>query len=960
MNSLRRLSRIGITTFLMLAAMTLSLVAQNNLKTPERLEAYFNPYIDYSGVELSWMMDDIKPDNGTIFPVSFKIYMADAHISSTAGFDHVATLAIDSTMDGHKGFYQYFLNVEDKGEYSFFVTAVYNNNQESGPSNIAHAKLFNEEYIYFTSIPERFAKKNVLYSYELVAESSDDEDEITITPLEMPTGATFDALTNKVNWTPTQSGQYLFNFKAEGSNSDAVGYHQWYAYINKCDVGAIVQGTVKDKKGNLMDNGWVYLYSYYAFDSVHTMPVDLYYETQIANGEYKFENVDEGEYWVMAAGENFFYGKDREPERISVTCNTTKTFDIEVVKYHEYEKFYFTSTPSETAKKNVQYTYQPTVETESDDPIEFALEMAPQGATIDKTTGLITWTPTASGVYDFHLTAKFEGDDSHYFQGNMQYWQVIVTECDVPSIMVVDFKYTDGKPVMHASAMLFSGKYNVVKDSMNYTYPRIISSYTDENGKAYFNSLDKGEYYLMIESYTNDCYYHQVWYDDANSIDDATPINVLCNDTIFITMTIEAPKPVEYFNVSGTVYRQKTNEPLANAFVELIPVEYNCLLDKRVYYAITNNTGDYTIEVPNNTTYIARAEFFDGYGAVNDFILLPQFFDGVSNYSDATPIKVEDDVEGIDFNLKDLTVYANSISGTITDETDFPIEDAHVVAFKVDNNNNSEDNWFGHSSLTNSVGGYTLKNLIPGEYVVFAMTDKRFECFPGYYKQGESSTWNWEDATRIVVGETSTINNIDIQLGKNKKLVGSGKIIGFVGNDDGKVTIGGENNKAVNGATVYAANEAGTIFTGTFSAMTGEFEIPSLPNGTYSVMVDKIGFKGYTTGLEITDDATVVSTYVPLQPVVISSVDDDNELVSASVFPNPVRENINLTFSGTNGSAKIVVVNSLGIEVYSATTNASTGLNSYQFSASALATGSYYAKISNNGSTVVVPFVVNK
>lgn len=58
------------------------------------------------------------------------------------------------------------------------------------------------------------------------------------------------------------------------------------------------------------------------------------------------------------------------------------------------------SDPVTTAKEGVVYTYDVEATDPNEDTLTYSLTISPTGMTINSTTGVITWTPTAAGNYD--------------------------------------------------------------------------------------------------------------------------------------------------------------------------------------------------------------------------------------------------------------------------------------------------------------------------------------------------------------------------------------------------------------------------------------------------------------------------------------------------------------------------------------------------------------------------------
>src|SRR5205814_566301 len=64
----------------------------------------------------------------------------------------------------------------------------------------------------------------------------------------------------------------------------------------------------------------------------------------------------------------------------------------------------FTSTPPTQGTSDTAYQYAPTVSEANGDSLTFRLTVAPAGMTVDATTGVLTWTPTAAQLGNDNVT----------------------------------------------------------------------------------------------------------------------------------------------------------------------------------------------------------------------------------------------------------------------------------------------------------------------------------------------------------------------------------------------------------------------------------------------------------------------------------------------------------------------------------------------------------------------------
>ena len=86
----------------------------------------------------------------------------------------------------------------------------------------------------------------------------------------------------------------------------------------------------------------------------------------------------------------------------------------------------FTSSPVVDANVNTLYQYQPETLDADDDPLVFSLTTAPSGMAIDSTTGIVTWTPSASQLGE--NAVKISGSDGRGGSAEQSFTVVVQQE----------------------------------------------------------------------------------------------------------------------------------------------------------------------------------------------------------------------------------------------------------------------------------------------------------------------------------------------------------------------------------------------------------------------------------------------------------------------------------------------------------------------------------------------------
>jgi hypothetical protein len=185
---------------------------------------------------------------------------------------------------------------------------------------------------------------------------------------------------------------------------------------------------------------------------------------------------------------------------------------------------------------------------------------------------------------------------------------------------------------------------------------------TNAQGTATF-LLQPGRYIVRAE----DSGYVAVWFDAMNTLDLAKLVEIAGNDTVSITIKLIArPKPI-IVSISGNVSGVDSTasvKPLALARVSISMVRSKSDSDNdRADFDLdftattfTDTSGNYSVQLPANHTYIAFAEA-RGYIGV--------YFDNKLNPLEADRIKLDTSVAGINFILNHVLPYSSKLAGNV-------------------------------------------------------------------------------------------------------------------------------------------------------------------------------------------------------------------------------------------------------------------------------------------------------
>ena len=165
---------------------------------------------------------------------------------------------------------------------------------------------------------------------------------------------------------------------------------------------------------------------------------------------------------------------------------------------------------------------------------------------------------------------------------------------------------------------------------------------------------------------------------------------------------------------------------------------------------VDTTTGRYSLLIPTGS-YIAFAGA-PGYGTV--------FYPGQSDILSATILVLQQDSAGINFMLpKFPSVALGTIEGSVIDSALDVGVPSRIIA--------ARDRWttvdkFGEPSSyvvdTDSLGNFTVGNLLPGSYFVFAVPLGSYA--PAFYST-DTVTTRWKSATKVVINGNS-VSGIDI------------------------------------------------------------------------------------------------------------------------------------------------------------------------------------------------------
>ncbi len=612
----------------------------------------------------------------------------------------------------------------------------------------------------------------------------------------------------------------------------------------------------------------------------------------------------------------------------------------------------FVSQPPTIGVVGKQWVYKILVESNIRCPVGFKLiHNYPDGVEFKVEESTMYWTPRQPGEYSFVLVAFLTCDTTV-----MAYQKFTVTvkqHDDHPACAVISGTATfeDGSSVPNGIAVAWRLNDQNVPGKLNAAFKTYI-----HDGQFEFY-LPEGTYILEFDG---EHFYHE-FYEDANTIAEATRIEVKCGDDsakrhINVTVVLKKkPEPI-YYNVSGKVVSAKDNVPVM-AMVEFIPVELLYNSDSREKYPVnynfmtkTDQNGDYTIKLPNIFTYKAHAIPID---KVN---YMDQYYDQVNSPYEADIIELTGDVDNINFYLESPLHYQNGFAGIVIDENQNPIK-SRVFAYLVNPTPNSNMQHYVRMTETNEQGQFMFQNLIPGEYVLFSVPIER-TYVPGYYKQNDFATLKWREATHIAVDDIMLQVIFEIKHRVRTGLRGLIRVDGRVVEENGLVKVGnepqGESLPGLPDAYVYVLDDDGNLSDYFITDFDGRFSLTEVPEGTSTIYVSRPGYTEAQVQLTADYQKNYSFNYeIPVSKMILKVDDGINNLPFSVIQSGDV---IRIELNSNNGIINFAqIYDAMGRVLKESKGNDN---NSISLTISGFTSGVYFIRVNSSFGIHTVKLVV--
>lgn len=362
-------------------------------------------------------VDGADPDPGDMLTFQLLVAPAGATIDGTTGVISWTPSAVQT------GLQAFTVELADNGVGALTDTQSFN----VDVSDINQAPVI-------TSLPITTATEVSLYTYDVDALDPDPTDTLTFSLITNPAGANIDPVTGVISWTPTavQTGPQGFTVRATDDGTGNLFSQQSFT-VNVIDINqapSIVSVAIETATENS---------SYtYGVDAIDPDPTDTLTYTLVtaptgANIDPASGVID----WIPSAlqtGAQSFVVRATDDGAGNLFAQ--QSFTVNVIDINQAPTI--TSAPNLNAEEVALYVYD--VEATDPDPTDsltFSLPTAPAGATVDASSGLIEWIPTALQVGPQNFTVRVTDDGTGTLFAEQTFQVTVLDVNQAPTIASV-------------------------------------------------------------------------------------------------------------------------------------------------------------------------------------------------------------------------------------------------------------------------------------------------------------------------------------------------------------------------------------------------------------------------------------------------------------------------------------------------------------------------------------------
>jgi hypothetical protein len=486
---------------------------------------------------------------------------------------------------------------------------------------------------------------------------------------------------------------------------------------------------------------------------------------------------------------------------------------------------------------------------------------------------------------------------------------------------------------------------------------------TDSLG-FYEATLDSGRYIILAEpSYFHGSsgQYISEWFDNVSDPSRATVVVVGNQTTFTANFGLRRFVRRREVHIRGTVTSEQ-GAPLSNATVAVMrsiqDMNYIAATEGRIpgidseartltdigytrgiiWWGRTDAQGRYDAgDIPADGSYIVAA------GRSGYYL---QYFNRVSNPTQATIITAEDDTSGVNFFLRQRSAAPNSVRGTVRDSTGTQVP-SRVILFPRPPHPTSQPSVV-HSD---SFGNYTFTNVEAGTYFALAVPYSNYTA--GFYKEGFYGITQWQFADSIVVATNTQTANVGVVAIQSNGLT---RVSGTSTATTGEPLIGGR---------IVVQGPNGLVVGTGYSSSGGGYVVHALPVGQVTLVVDGEPYNAQHIVLNIAPGTYTISNVNVLLTRAGATSVYGNEIAPAEFrldqnYPNPFNPTTHFGFGIADfGFVSLIVYDVLGKAVATVVNeNLKPGKYEVAFDATHLASGVYYYRLRANSFLETKKFVV--
>lgn len=329
------------------------------------------------------------------------------------------------------------------------------------------------------------------------------------------------------------------------------------------------------------------------------------------------------------------------------------------------------SSPVLNAQVGQQYVYDvDAVANDSAAVLIYTLPRKPDGMTIDQSTGLIEWTPTASGSFRVKVKVRARIGDNDEAEAEQEY-NLRVTSNAAGNISGT-VQDSNGVGLRRIEVKVFGTSDNSGED--DHGRDLIYRTRTDSTGAYLIAGVDPGTYFIKADGEDMSGLEDQ-WFDGVHRFEDATPV-VIAESTAFVANFVLRGGAFEdrrRFDLFGAV-RDSSGNALTGALVVARRRSESADDDDIHSHVMSDGHGDDAVSVRTDSlgnyhlrlksrTYILSA-IAQGFKK--------QYWNHMPTKETATRLRLTQDTSGIDFDLA-------SASLVLTGGTRFPSNSLEIV-----------------------------------------------------------------------------------------------------------------------------------------------------------------------------------------------------------------------------------------------------------------------------------------